>query len=385
MEVKRIGIIGTGFISKGLVQTLGDHCNLSVSKVLTRRNIGDCIGYPKSEFLTNDLDDLIEQSDLIVECSGDVIHATDVIDKCFKASLPVITMNAELHVTTGSYFVNKGLITEAEGDQPGCLAILKEEAELMGFKPLVYGNIKGYLNRTPTLKDMTYWAKRNGISLQMVTASTDGTKVEIEQALVANGLNAEIAGNGLMGINTEDVLSGAAALAEKAKKIDSPISDYLLCSKPSPAVFITAEHHENQREALRYFKMGDGPYYTLFSHYHLCYLEIIKTIKRVLNGGGILLNNSETPRISVAAVAKRNIKQGEWLTHGIGSFDVRGKACRIIDNIGHVPIGLIKNALVKRDISHGQIIQFDDIEIPESLALSAWKIIENRSVKLRGN
>ncbi|MBG9588615.1 NAD(P)-dependent oxidoreductase [Cytobacillus firmus] len=382
MEKGRVGIVGTGFISKGLVLALEGNSELTVTNVLTRRKIADCMEFPRIEVLTNDIDTLIEGSDIIVECSGDVIYGTDVIDKCLSASLPVVTMNAELHVTTGSYFVNKGLITEAEGDQPGCLAILKENALQMGFKPLVYGNIKGFLNHLPTLKDMKFWSKKNGISLQMVTASTDGTKVEIEQALVANGLNADISDDGLLGIKPVDLISGVNALAEKAKNLGTPISDYILYSKPSPSVFITAEHNDNQREALKYFKMGEGPFYTLFANYHLCHLEIIKTIKRVLNGGGVLLNNSEMPKVSVAAIAKRSIKPGEFLPFGIGSFDVRGKACKIINNIGHIPIGLIKNAVVKRNISQGQQIHFEDIEIPESLALTAWKRIETMAKKI---
>ena len=40
---------------------------------------------------------------------------------------------------------------------------------------------------------MLHWSRRNGISLPMVTAFTDGTKLQIEQALVANGLGATIA------------------------------------------------------------------------------------------------------------------------------------------------------------------------------------------------
>ena len=44
-----------------------------------------------------------------------------------RAGRPVVTMDSELQVTTGSYFVGQGYITEADGDQPGCLARLHEE------------------------------------------------------------------------------------------------------------------------------------------------------------------------------------------------------------------------------------------------------------------
>ncbi|UVI28635.1 NAD(P)-dependent oxidoreductase [Paenibacillus spongiae] len=382
MDAKRIGIVGTGFIARGLILALAEHADLKVSKVLTRRKLHECPNFPGQEKLTNDVDDLIEHSDLIVECSGDVIHGTEVIHKLLTASLPVVTMNAEFHVTTGSYFVNKGFVTEAEGDQPGCLAILKENAVSMGFKPLVYGNVKGFLNHTPEWNDMKYWAKKHGISLRMVTAFTDGTKIEIEQALVANGLNADIAEVGLLGIPSNDINTGALVLADKAKVNGYPISDYLLIPRSPASVFIVAEHHENQREALKYFKLGDGPYYTLTSSFHLCHLEIIKTIRRVFSGGGILLNNGVLPAVGVASIAKRTLNPGDKIEDGIGSFDVRGKACHIRNHIGHVPIGLLKNAVVKRRIAPGQLIHFDDIEIPESLALTAWIEIE-RSVRLQ--
>ena len=98
--------------------------------------------------------------------------------------------------------------------------------------------------------------------------------------------------------------AGEFRLAEEAKKHGSAISDYLLCAKGPAGVFITAEHDENQRAALNYFKVGEGPYYTLVQNFHLCHLEIMKTIRRVIGGGGVLLNNTSTPSISVGAIAK---------------------------------------------------------------------------------
>ena len=63
---------------------------------------------------------------------------------------------AEVHhtVTAGSCFVHKGNLSEAEGDQPGCQAALKEEAEALGFRAVVYGNMKGVLNHEPTREDV---------------------------------------------------------------------------------------------------------------------------------------------------------------------------------------------------------------------------------------
>lgn len=379
----KVGIVGTGFIAQGLLKAIQTQEDLVVSKVLTRRTINEIGAFPNKELLTNSVWELLDNSELIVECTGDIIYGTEVVDKAFSASLPVITMNSELQVTTGSYFANKGFITEAEGDQPGCLAALKENIVQMGFKPLVYGNLKGFLNLNPTRKDMEYWGEKNNLSLQMVTSFTDGTKVQIEQALVANGLGADILQTGLLRPESEDVDSGGSYLAEKAKVHDSAISDYLVCPKGPAGVFITAEHEENQRDALRYFKLGEGPYFTLIQNFHLCHLEILKTIRRVLNGGGVLLNNSPEPVISVGAVAKTKLNRGEKITHGIGSFKVRGEALRLKENKGHLPIGLLNSAVIIRPIEEGQFITFDDVEIPESLALKAWMEIESKAINLQ--
>ncbi|WP_409303468.1 NAD(P)-dependent oxidoreductase [Peribacillus sp. SCS-155] len=382
MKLKtKIGVIGTGFIAKGLINALENQEDLVVSKVLTRRRIEDIKAFPDKDLLTNSVWEVIENSEVIVECSGDAIYGTEVVDKAFSASLPVITMNSELQVTTGSYFADRGFITEAEGDQPGCIAALKENMVQMGFKPLVYGNIKGFLNRNPKKEEMEYWGKRSNLSLQMVTSFTDGTKVQFEQALVANGLGGDIVQKGLLGPDAEDVESGGSYLAEQAKKHGSAISDYLLCPKGPAGVFITAEHEENQRAALEYFKIGKGPYYTLTQNFHLCHLEIIKTIRRVVGGGGVLLNNTANPSISVGAIAKVNIGPGEKIPHGIGSFLVRGEAVKMKEHIGHLPIGLLVNAVITRPIEAGQIISMEDVEIPDSLALKAWKEIKQKVLK----
>jgi predicted homoserine dehydrogenase-like protein len=374
----KIGLIGTGFIGRGLGRLIEQHPEYAISGILTRTDISKRDDFPLGHMLTNSLDELIENSDLIVECSGDAIHAAEAIDKILKASIPVVTMNSEFHITAGSYFIDKGFITEAEGDQPGVLAMLHEEALDMGFKPLVYGNIKGFLNHNPTLEDMQYWSKRSNISLNMVTSFTDGTKVQIEQAFVANGLNAGIIQDGLLGPSDDDMKHGGNILADRAKELGYPVSDYLLSPKLPAGVFLMAEHKENQRDALRYYKMGDGPYYLLERTFHLCHMEVIKTIKRVLNGGGVLLDNSRNPKISVATIAKRDLYPGDTIKKGIGSFDVRGIAINIKDDTAHIPIGLFANVKILRHVKAGQRIAFDDVDIPDSLALRAWQSIVDK-------
>ena len=375
----KIGIIGSGFIASGLAKLLEQHPSYILSKVLTRTDITKRKDFENAAVLTNRLDDLIENCDLIVECSGDAIYATETIDRILKYDIPVVTMNSEFHVTTGSYFVDKGLVTEAEGDQPGVEAILHEEALAMGFKPLAYVNIKGFLNEDPSKEDMTYWGNKSNLSLEMVTSFTDGTKVQIEQVLIANGLDAGIIQEGLMKLKDDDMLHGGTILADKAKELGFPVSDYVLSPTLPAGVFLVVEHDEEQTDSLRYYKLGEGPYYVLERTYHLCHLEIIKTIKRVLTGGGVLLDNSSSPRYSVAAITKHDLKVGETIEKAIGSFDVRGEAIAIEKHPNHVPIGLLAHAKIIKEVKKGMIVTFDEVSLPESLALSVWKKIIKKS------
>lgn len=371
----RVGIIGTGFIARGLRMVVEQLPDMEVSRMLTRRNLDD---FPAGDLYTNSVDELLDKSQVVVECAGDPIFGTDVIAQAMEASLPVVTMDAELQVTTGTYLSTKGYLTEAEGDQPGALAALAREALAMGFKPLVYGNLKGYLNHNPTRTDMNHWAEVQGISLDQVTAFTDGTKLQLEQVLVANGLGATIARQGLLGYESAEVDEGSYRLATDAKNLGIPISDYLLSApgtaKKLPAgVFITAEHEERQAPALKYLKLGEGPYYTLLRNYHLCHLEIPKTIREAINGDGVLLDNSTKPTASVVAIAKTKLKAGTRIKRALGSFEVRGEAILIKSMPTHLPIGLMRNVVMKHTVEPGQVLTLEDVEIPETLAYQAWQ------------
>lgn len=370
----RIGISGTGFIASGLMLALKYHPNLVVSRVLTRRPVDQVSAPIAKALLTNTVEDLIKESDLVVECSGDVLHGTEVVDAVLRSGLPVVTMNSELQTVSGTMLSTLGTLVEAEGDQPGSLAALHREVVDMGFEPIVYGNIKRFLNLSPTREDMEYWSKRQGISMDQVTAFTDGTKVQIEQALVANGLGATIVCRNLSGIPCKDLEDGAQRLGEIADGIGQPISDYVLSSNAPAGVFIVAKHASEQVPYLEYLKLGKGPYYVIVRPYHLCHLEIPRTILAVLRGDDrVRFNNGTQPTVQVVAVAKRALAKGERIKRGLGGFDVRGEAVKIKNCPEGVPIGLLQEAEIIRPVAEGQIVTFADVELPKSKALAFWK------------
>ncbi|SNS07546.1 Predicted homoserine dehydrogenase, contains C-terminal SAF domain [Belliella buryatensis] len=368
----KVGLVGTGWIIRGLVKLLSGNKEMTISGVLTRRQ-GVINGLEiAKELVFQSPEKFFSKSDIIVVSTGDPIYSTAVIFEAFKYNLPVVTMDADTMVTTGTWLSKQGLITESNGDQPGCLAILRKEIMEMGFEPLVYGNIKGFRNLNPTADDMSYWALKQGYSLNSVTSFTDGTKVQIEQALVANAFDAGISKQGMEGFETEDFVNSGFMLADLASQSGLVISDYILSKSAPPGVFIVSTHRESMRTELQTYKMGDGPYYHHYKPAHLCFFEIPGTIKRLLETKEVLINNGQHPSISVAAIAKRKLDKGDFILNGIGSFDIRGEAVRICEEPNHVPVGLMQNVVIKENVEAGQIITFSDIDIPRSMALTAW-------------
>ncbi len=377
-EVGRLGIVGTGFVARHLAMELAHRRDWHLAAVLTRRT-PPVPGFPE-EVLVGELDRFLDRVELVVECTGDVFWATTVIERALAAGRPVVTYDPEFHVTVGSALIERGPLTEAEGDQPGSLAALAEEAASMGFTPLVFGNMKGFLNRDPTPEDMAFWAQRQGLSLPMVTAFTDGSKLQIEQCLVGNFFGADILREELLGPAVDDLAAGARQLAEEALRVGRPITDYLLSGKLPHGVFLVCRHRPEQRAALRYLKMGDGPFYTLVKPAILVHLEAFKTLERIRAGRGPLLHNGPAPRLSVAAVAKRPLRPGERIAHGIGSFDLRGICVRIAERPDHLPIGLARDLVVRRPVGRGQVLTLEDVDLPPSRPRELWDEVRRRAL-----
>lgn len=383
MHPPKIGVSGTGFIATGLVHLLERSPDFLISKVLTRRPLGSVDSIAPC-YLTNSIDEMVDGSDIVFECSGDAIHATDVVLRATEVGKRVVTINSEFHVTTGSFFAQRGdYVTEADGDQPGCLARLKLEIEGMGFEPQAYVNLKGFLNPNPTHRDMTYWSEKQELALDQVVSFTDGTKLQIEQALVANGLGATIACEGMIG-STVDSLSDLDYLVDASNRADMPVSDYALCKGAPPGVLIVARNPEADRRPgyLPFARLltTEGSGFVLLRPFHLCHLEALNTIRKVAQGEPELLNNSSAPRIGVGAVAKNPMKAGAVIKKGAGGFDVRGQAVHMVDHPDAVPICLLKNTAVVRDVEPGEVVRFEHVALADTAALRLYRKIR-RSVQ----
>jgi len=224
---------------------------------------------------------------------------------------------------------------------------------------------------------MQYWSEQQGIREEQVVSFTDGTKLQIEQAFVANGLGATIPPDGMFGKRVE-TLNDLDYLIDASDEAGLPISDFVLCKGAPPGELIVAESEEADRLG-KYIvgpmKTTKGRGYIMLRPYHLCHLEVLNTMRRTLAGEDMLLNNSADPRLTVASIVKRELKAGDTIVRGAGGYDVRGVAVQLADHRDAVPICLLKNTKVIKNVEPGDYLRFEHVDFPQSKTFDIYQKI----------
>src|SRR6185437_12187628 len=98
-----------------------------------------------------------------------------------------------------------------------------------------------------------------------------------------------------------------------------------------------------QQGYLRYYKMGDGPFYLAYRPYHLCHLETPLAIAEGALRRAPILAPLAQPVADVAAFAKTDLAPGITVDSGIGSEHLYGMIDRVetLRESGGVPICLL--------------------------------------------
>lgn len=387
-------VVGLGFMGFGFVSVVNTLKNLRIPLVITRRpdkvkkfledkgfkavieenprKIKDLAD--KGYICVNDNLDLIKEfeNEVVVEMTGTVAYGTEAALKVLEAGKQLVTMNPELQATVGTELKKiadkKGLvITDVYGDQPGSLSRLINNARMMGFKPIVAGNMKRYMDKHATQERMKPWADDKGLAVRQTVSFTDGTKQSIEMNLVSNYFGMKILKPGMKGPGIEDFHQAIPAF--NGEKIPPEgIVDFVIGLKLFPGVFVIAEHHDpHQQKYLRYLNMGEGPRYVLFDAYHLTHLEVPMTIAQVVLFKQEVINNGLNPTTRTVALAKFDLKKGQKLD-GIGGDTVYGQIYLEEESKDYLPVGLSYDAVVKKHIPQDQPIKLSDVELPVNAA-----------------
>jgi predicted homoserine dehydrogenase-like protein len=394
----KIGIVGIGSIGRGMVLqsslTPGIECSAIADKNLSRaievakqfnfnykivNNLSEMNEAIQNGYLAvcedGDLIARCEQLSVFIEATSSIVGGALYGDKALDYNKHLIMMNYEADLMYGSYLMTKAksnnlVYTVCDGDQPAVIKRIMEEVEFMGFKIVMAGNIKGFLDRYVTPESMKAEAEKRDLDPKMCSSYSDGSKLCIEMAVMANGIGGYTGTPGMYGpkisniheifdhFNFQQIWNG-----------QDPLVDYVLGAKPSGGVFVIGyTDHPYQKSTLNWLppSMGPGPFYLFYRPYHLCHFEFAATVAEAVINKRAVLKPEFGFKTNVYSYAKKNLKKGETLD-GLGGFSCYGliENCNENEINAGLPICLAEDVVLKRDIPKDKKIQLDDIEYDE--------------------
>ncbi len=314
-----------------------------------------------------------EQIDALIEVTGTIEYAAEIVMEAIANRKHVILMNAELDGTIGSilkvYADRAGVIISAcDGDQPGVQMNLYRFVKSIGLTPLLCGNIKGLQDpyRNPTTQEA--FARRWGQKPHMVTSFADGTKISFEQAIVANATGMKVAQRGMLGYEFKGHVDEMTSMydVEQLQQLGG-IVDYVVGAKPGPGVYVFATHDDpKQQHYLNLYKLGEGPLYSFYTPYHLCHFEVPLSVARVVLLQDTVMSPLGKPQVDVVATAKIDLKAGDTLD-GIGYYMTYGQCenSEVVSAENLLPMGLAEGCRLKRDIAKDSVLTYEDVELPK--------------------
>lgn len=391
----RVGIVGAGFIGQAVAYQIENHItgmNVVAISNRTLSKAGDA--YDKAGIteackvktvlqldesiakrryaITDDYLHLCraEGIDVVIDATTDIEFSAHVVINSIMNRKHVVLLNADLDATVGPilkvYADHAGVVISGmDGDQPGAMMNLLRYVRTVGYHPVLAGNIKGMQDHYRTPATQRDFSARYGLSPRLATSFADGTKISMENTLVANATGFRVGKRGMYGPSCKHV-SEAKDLFPLDKLLNGGLVDYILGAEPSPGVFVLGYDDQPLRQShMRYYKMGDGPLYVFYAPYHLAAMEVPLTAARAVLFNDAAIAPLAGPICDVISIAKRDLRTNEILD-GIGGFTCYG----VIENSdickaqNLLPMGLSRGARLNRNIPKDQAITLSDVEIP---------------------
>lgn len=406
----RVAVVGTGFFGGGLVRQLYRTPGLVPAVVANRtleraqaalvaagadpREIVVCTGPEEADaaiargqfVVTNSLllPAHVASINVVMEATGDVLVGTAVAVEAIHQGKHIVAANPETQATVGAVLQQMAemagvVYSDVDGDQPGLLKQLYDYVLTLGLTPVVAGNCKGVLKRYATPATQEAFARAHGLKPWIAAAAADGTKLNIEMAVVANATGMRPAVTGMVGPETT-LASVLADFEQRGLLAAGPIVEYTLGIPNGVFVIGHSADPAVQRE-FRYLKMGDGPYYLLYRPQVLCHYEApLSAAEAALHQCATIAPRGQ-PVAEVVAYAKRDLPAGQRLD-GIGGFDCYGliMAAEEAQRADLLPVGLASFARLTRPIPQDAPIPHDAVTFEEDNLVLALRRRQSRLV-----
>ena len=307
---------------------------------------------------------LTKKPDILIEATPSIFEAAQLVINAIEQKTHVILMNSEVDQTFGLLLAKKAqksgvILTSDAGDQHGVLARTIEDTREMGFEVVMAGNNKSYLDHYANPDSIKEEAAKRRLSLDQCTAYTDGTKLAIEMALVANAFQLDLLQTGMTGPRVAKVEEALEVFDLQHSRKLGGVVDYILGARPGGSVFVIGYSDDPEdRFYMNYYKMGEGPFYLFMRPYHVCHFETPLAIRRIIEDGKPILVQKRKI-LDVGCRAKTDLPQGMRL-EGIGGHHVYG----VVEKKGNLPIGLVRGTTLINPKEKNDAISWDDVEFP---------------------
>jgi predicted homoserine dehydrogenase-like protein len=400
-----VGIVGAGYVARGLVHLLdrlpGFRPALVVNRTVERgiaafadagSGAADVVVANDERTLREafargrpivsqdaDLAIALEGVDVLVEATGTLDYGGTVMLAALQAGRNVVSINAEVDATIGwllhvAAAAHGAIYTICDGDQPGVQMRTLDRVQHMAFDVLAAVNCKRHLDVHQSVAASAPYAARDNTSIAVTVSAGDGTKMNIEQAVVANlsGLPPDC--RGMHGVPT--VLE--RALPDVLDTISREgVVEYTLGGDFGAGVFVIGRAPEPGivRTPLRFFKLGDGPEYLVFSPYTLVHFEMPRSIAEVVLDGAPLWAPAARPVADVVAIAKHDLAAGDALD-GIGGDTCYGQVDTIDGARGLLPVAFAEHARVTHPVAADEPIPLDSVEIDTDAPIVALRQLQ---------
>jgi predicted homoserine dehydrogenase-like protein len=390
-----VGLVGLGAMGLGIAYQIGKTPGMRLSFVADRNLQAAEKGrevYGKDCMVTTDcaaaLADEKVRCDVLVEATNSIIAAYDYCVAAIRRKAHCVLMNAEVDLILGHLLQAEAakhsvIVTSDGGDQHGALARMMEEVEMWGFKIMQAGNMKGFLHRHRDMTGTVEIAAKLGLSVQQCLAYTDGSKLNIEMAVIANeyGLTPKVPGmEGPVAQKVEDALN----LFDFDSYGEQGRVDYILNAKQfGGGVYVIGKCEDTfQQGYLNYYKVNNlHPYYLFFRPYHLCHLETPRAVALAALYGKGVCTMRQGRVTDCYAYAKKDLAPGTKIAYAIGSDEVYGliDTAAVADAAKHVPQGVLDvegsdlRPVVKKKLAKDQPITWDDVEVPDTRMAQLWE------------
>lgn len=312
-----------------------------------------------------------ESADVLIDASSAIADGGRFALAAIETGKDVVMMNAEADLIFGPYLMRSArehgvVYTSCDGDQPGCIRRLIDEIQLWGFELVMAGNIKGFLDRYSNPTKIIPEADKRFLDYKMCAGYTDGTKLCVEMALVANAYDLVTMVPGMRGPRASRLIEVFDLFDFNAiRESGEAVVDYVLGSRPYGGVFVVAYcDNKYQQSMLGWFpsELGQGPFYVFDRSYHIVHIEAMKCVAEAFLDRDALLQPTYGFKTNVYAYAKRDLRKGETLD-GIGGYTCYGLIENCSEDQDHpgVPICLAENVTLNRDVAKDEKIFMEDI------------------------